>query len=251
MPKESKEVNIGTFELTQPVARISDPCYSKDTWCNGTVDNCLPGTWNAVVHHFEEGSWGTRCGFLIANCATFGKPSPYDVRWEKLDITVGVDAGQAGIFDEEYFKCDPSVNGVKRMGGKNNSPICIDDPWYSICCDRSMSDNQAGVIPYGCNSSSGYGDGSYTAYKIEQDGKTVAIMIDFGLAWEEANPDEEYCCGCNTLTDVLELDDNGFCPKCHSKYYTKCPSCKEEVEKDSLVDGLCEECAAEVEADLS
>ena len=37
--KTMETKNVGNFEMETEVARISDPCYKKDTWCAGTIKN--------------------------------------------------------------------------------------------------------------------------------------------------------------------------------------------------------------------
>lgn len=94
---------VGDFQLTKSVVRISDPCYDRSTWCAGTVDNVLPGTWTSKVVKFthEETDWGERVGELIAQHKDYDIK---DVDWEHVNIDVGVDSGQAGIFDDSQFK---------------------------------------------------------------------------------------------------------------------------------------------------
>jgi hypothetical protein len=238
--------DLGEFQLTQPVARVSDPCYDKKTWCAGTIDNCKTGTWKAKVVMYDESDWGTRVGNLIAYHSDINAPSLTNSDWKLQEIDVGVDAGMCGIFDDKYFKDDDSIEGVKRLGGKGNSVICEDEPWYSICCDRSMSEHSGGVIPYGCNSSSGYGDGSYKAFSLSKDGKVVAIMIDFGLSQEDEEEEMVECSNCDQQFEVDDLDDDGFCSMCHEKLYVTCSECDSEFDADDIVDGACLECREEM-----
>lgn len=51
------------------------------------------------------------------------------------------------------------------------------EPWYNANCD--ILSKMAGVIPYGTVSSSGFGDGSYYCYYIEDNSEIVAIKIVF------------------------------------------------------------------------
>ena len=176
--QKTETIDLGNFQMQSDVARVTDPCYEKDTWCAGTVGPILKGDWMANVIKKDSGSWGVRCSAIVAHHLDHSYREPSDPDWERQDIDVGVDSGQAGIFDEDYFKDDTSVEGCER--GREGG-ICIDEPFYSICCDRTLSDIGAGVIPYGCVSSSGFGDGSYNCSVIKEDDKVVAIMIDFGL----------------------------------------------------------------------
>ena len=64
MKRNCEFINLGEFEMTSPVMRVSDPCYERDVWCCGTVDHCKLGTWEAGVLKTDEGEWGTRCAVL-------------------------------------------------------------------------------------------------------------------------------------------------------------------------------------------
>ena len=167
---------IGKFKVTSDKVRISDPCYDLDTWCAGTVNKVKDGDWEAYVVKSDN-----RCAVLVAHHKDH-KIKNNDHKFRKQSINIGVDSGQAGIFDLKYFKDDKVVAKVKRQC-KNS--ICEDEPWYSICCDRTLGKVGAGVIPFGCVSSSGYGDGSYIYSTAKIKGKVVAIKINFGIIEEE------------------------------------------------------------------
>ncbi len=97
-------IELGSFEVVSKVLRISDPCYNKNTWCAGTVKNALPGTWEAIVQKIDmEDSWGNRCRKLLAAHTSFNAAIH---KFRKLKFTVGVDSGQAGIFDDKFYKKD-------------------------------------------------------------------------------------------------------------------------------------------------
>ena len=228
--QESNVIFLGNFHLTQPVARISDPCYDKDTWCAGTVKGCEVGEWKSNVISFDEGEWGNRNGYLVACVSRLDSiPDPHDSRWSHLEIDVGVDSGQAGIFDEKFYKDDDSIKGVERLD-EDGEVICEDEPWYSICCDRTLQKKGAGVIPYGVVSSSGYGDGGYDAYAIKDSmGEVIALMIDFGIDASKEDEDE----------DEDEEDE-----------MVQCDNCGQEVDVHELRDGLCDECYEENELEI-
>jgi len=196
MKKRKKEGTMyPQFMVVSGNVRVTDPCYDADTWCSTNVNNVKNGTWNAFVKKQSEGMWGERCAELFVwhsdyqKDEVFGKitrkqkgRNDYDeitggMGQKDISATIGVDSGQAGVFDAQFFKDDKSVTGVKRM---HSNIICEDELWYSMCCDRTLSDKSWGVIPYGAVSSSGFGDGSYTAYKCFNNNKeVVGIRIVF------------------------------------------------------------------------
>ena len=178
--------SLGEFEVTSGVLRVSDPCYERDTWCAGTIEPAIEGYWTAQAVIFNEGSWGNRVGYLIVQHKDYNFDLT-DSGWSLENIDVGVDSGQAGVFDDRYYRDDDVVKHITR---KHSESICEDDPWYSICCDRTLCDEQAGVIPHGAVSSSGYGDGSYRCLtQKDENDNIIAVMIDFGLS-EEDEEDE-------------------------------------------------------------
>lgn len=175
-------LELGSFDLTTPVMRVSDPCYDRNVWCCGTVENCRIGTWEAAVLKTDEGDWGERNAVLAVRFANGGPKFSAINRavcngtgqWQECPFEVGVDSGQAGFFDEQYYQMD-------AVFGKPSDPT--EEPgelWYRHCCEATMSRVSAGVIPYGVVSSSGYGDGGYAAVKhLTKDGQVDFMFIVF------------------------------------------------------------------------
>jgi len=165
--------NIGTFIIESGVARISDPCYEDDR-CSGVLKNVKKGTWNASVLYID--SCGKRVSELIVSHNDFIERNKY--KYEKF--YVGVDSGQAGVFDNNYYRDDSSVSHMTDKDRMYNEQICKDEPWYSWCCDRTCSEFSAGVIPFGAVSSSGYGDGVYSCCTHKNDDNEIdSIKIVF------------------------------------------------------------------------
>lgn len=86
-----------------------------------------------------------------------------------------------------------------------------DDLWYSSCCDLTLSEIGAGVIPGGAVSSSGYGDGGYVAsISTDDNSEIVAIRIVFiSEDDEDFNLDDDFCgiCGHHLEECTCESDD--------------------------------------------
>lgn len=99
-------IKVGTFTSNSGRLHISDPCYDKDTWCAGTVQNCVKGVWEAFVEKREVPDWGNRVSRLIVRAVGVEAEEGND---DLLNIDVGVDSGQAGIFDAELYKTDMST----------------------------------------------------------------------------------------------------------------------------------------------
>jgi hypothetical protein len=185
--EEVEVYEVGSFEVVSGTLRISDPCYDDLSWCSGELP-AVNGTWSAMYGEIDEASWGKRVAWLIA----YTGPVPsVNFGWFKTDIDVGVDSGQAGIFDARYYRDDELAKGVELH--EPDDAICEDEPWYSLCCDRTCNDNMAGIIPYGVVSRSGFGDGGYDCYAIEgPDKKVRAVKIVFIGEDEEDEDDDDY-----------------------------------------------------------
>ena len=173
---------MNTFQIEGNRVVVSDPCYKRGTWCQGIVENPKKGTWEGSVTKFDDGEWGTRITQLICCHEDFSPLaiSPLSIlpfeHWQKLPFDVGVDSGQAGVFDDEYYQNDESVKDCTR---KSENVVCEDEPWYSICCDRTLGKEGFGTVPHGFVSTSGYGDGVYTAYCLKKDDEVIAVKIVF------------------------------------------------------------------------
>lgn len=90
--------NGRNIELKNKVV-ISDPCYDINVWCQGILENVKPGTWHTKAENLNVNCWGDRCSALIAWHEDVEEPNNF----EKTNIRVGVDSGQAGIYDYNHF----------------------------------------------------------------------------------------------------------------------------------------------------
>ena len=171
---------IGTFEIESGTVVVSDPCYEDSRALKGIKK----GTWCANVI-YNDG----RCAVLVAYHKNHPVKNIYD-NFIAEHFNVGVDSGQAGIFDSKYFRDDDVVKDVKRIGEESDQ-ICTDESWYSVCCDRTLQKIGAGVIPFGCVSSSGYGDGVYECSTVKTNDEITAIKIDFGVFDEDEENDDD------------------------------------------------------------
>lgn len=198
----------GTIKLGSKIM-VSDPCYGLNTWCQGTINNVLPGIYNCFVEYSDEGDWGTRVSAIEVIHQSFERK---EIEYlDPEDFEVGVDSGQAGIFDYEYYEkfhsdCEERPHVVDewydRVCGKTitleknpkyeefqwrfNEPLSdqikaheeyqkSDRYWkYNQKFDGNIIDNLGFV------SSSGYGDGGYYCWTAEDDNNNViAIRVEF------------------------------------------------------------------------
>lgn len=160
---------IGTFEITSGALIVSDPCYKLPVSSyQGELENVKKGTWNASVKT-KDG----RCAELLARHSEAPKRL---LRWKMAPFVVGVDSGQAGIFDKTVYDNEKTVAEEPKF-----TVSYPDYKWYRMCCDRTLyTDIKAGVVPGGTVSQSGYGDGGYECLvnKNHKD-EIIAVKIVF------------------------------------------------------------------------
>lgn len=158
---------LGTFQVTSGKVYVSDPCYEPDFAKKNILANVKNGTWSAKVEIHDPSG---RCAKLLV-CHEQFKSAPKKF-YKKCGFDVDVDSGQAGIFDVSVYQNDETVEG--RVS------FMPEEPWYSRCCEITMGSG-AGVIPGGAVSNSGFGDGTYKAYRaMDETGEIIAIYINFG-----------------------------------------------------------------------
>lgn len=215
--------NKGIITLGAKVM-VSDPCYGLGTWCQGVLKNVLPGQYDCNVEYSDEGSWGTRVSAIEVTHVNY-KASFLLLQME--DFEVGVDSGQAGIFDYEYY--------AKYHMDATERPH-VNDDWYDMVCDlthtnvknpdyeefywENTDDTVENLLARfkafeeyrqsiksekylykldgntiddrGFVSSSGYGDGGYNCFTAKnEDGKIVSIRVEFIGEYDEEEDEYE------------------------------------------------------------
>lgn len=162
MQKTLTPINLGDINLNKNIM-ISDPCYPIGTWCQIQLNNIKPGIYEAFCIKSNEDEWGIRSSSLIIKHKDI-----HMVEYDELNIhtgDIGVDSGQAGIFDISIYPSD-NHNKIYR------------ENFYNECCDLTLSDNSCGALlnKKGIVSSSGYGDGSYTLYYNENENNEIDYL---------------------------------------------------------------------------
>lgn len=156
----SKEL---TIRLVDEVF-ITDPCYNEETvnQGGGIVVKVRPGLWGCrVLRDLESG----RVHWLM----THHIDHEYIGISAKTEVlgSIGVDSGQAGIFDADYYR-------------KN-----VDDKqWYSQKPCRATSTERGfdTLDDVAVVSASGWGDGCYVVYGVKDEtGTIVNLTIVFAL----------------------------------------------------------------------
>jgi hypothetical protein len=176
-----------TFEVTSGTIVASDPCYEIPTWCQGVIEKVKKGTWEAHIEKSDEGDWGVRIAVLRINHINH---SNRQFSMEGLDIHAGVDSGQFGFFDKDFFRNDEKAKELVKEHFSENWDSKEGDSWYRACCKLTLSPEGWGVLPQGAVSSSGFGDGSYGVYG-EQDAYGEWIAFEVVYIDDEADDEDE------------------------------------------------------------
>lgn len=124
-----QKFKLGTFEVTQPELIISDPCYAPGTWCMGIVPNAQPGIWEAEIGFFHEGKHDAAVAYLAAfhqHCP----PKNQLIAREEL-FKVGVDSGQAGVFDKPFYRAGADAGQIPSEDAL--------EAWYNSCCNQTLT----------------------------------------------------------------------------------------------------------------
>ena len=166
-------LDLGTFEMVSDRMVVSDPCYDADLWCRGELENVLPGIWQAYAVKRDKGEWGSRVVRLVAVHREYADKC--ETAAELATFEVGVDSGQAGLFDCLHYRDDTVAVEHPNVSRKDAGKL-----WYMQCCCQTLTREAAGVLPYGVVASSGYGDGFYDCFVGRNcDGKIVRVEIEF------------------------------------------------------------------------
>ena len=168
-----------TFEIKSGIMVCSDPCYDTAP----VVKNVKNGIWEADIDMVN--TWGERISMLKVNHVN----SNVSGRWELLDFDGGVDSGQFGFFDSDFYRNDEAAKDLEKHDFGEGYDEKEGDSWYRAVCDITLKSEQWGVLSGGAVSSSGYGDGSYNVYGMkDNNGEYVAFFVQF---IDEEDEDEE------------------------------------------------------------
>lgn len=171
--KKNPKQYLGYFDIASGEVKVSDPCYDSDIWCNHTLKNVKNGKWMAVKVSSDEDMWGIRVAQLYA----YVGDEPSEDQFNLVeDAQIGVDSGQAGIFDLPTYRNNDIIDHSDFLSPARQAEE--GEKWYSACCDITLAKQSAGVLTGGAVSSTGYGDGGYNLYAVVDDkGQITAIKI--------------------------------------------------------------------------
>ncbi len=204
---QNRYTELGRFQVKSGFLKVSDPCYAEGTWCAGDI-KARNGWWSAGTLAGKVPGWGDRVLMLAVaaphvdaqRLIELAQMGPSFTRGGEAmgsagvlvdsGIDVGVDSGQCGFFDRDSYKDRADKAGLREIaswalktldgGGANLIKTTLEegDAFYAACCSLTLAAPYAGVLPAGCVSSSGVGDGSYKCM-VRMDGDEVigAVLV--------------------------------------------------------------------------
>lgn len=174
----TNKINLGKEVI------VTDPCYTIPTWCQKIVDNVLPGEYHVFVKKYDCEGWGVRNSMLTAIHKDYvGKK----LKWSEEGPRgiIGVDSGQAGIFnittyrkdDEDVPLGDGDIAFLSQFPTDNEG-----DKWYTKICSHTLGGKNWGHYENGVVCTSGLGDGGYDLFVAQnRNKKVVGFTVDFGI----------------------------------------------------------------------
>jgi hypothetical protein len=176
---EKKFIAIGNFQLGNTVM-VSDPSYAIGIWCQAKLDNVKFGEYVGFAEMIHDADWGVRVARLFALNKEFMKIEYWD--WELSGNEIGVDSGQAGIFDLSTYRNDSvKIDNVPENALfdslKNDEE---GSEWY-LNLTKITLDNDYAIYSNGIVSRSGIGDGGYSLFTTYENGEVIGMCIDFHL----------------------------------------------------------------------
>jgi len=179
------KINLGKSVI------VTDPSYDTETWCQAKLDNVKAGEYLTHCDIVDSDGWGERCSLLIAVHSNY---SANDLKWEVHPQEIGVDSGQAGIFDMAHYRKDgiemqtPEVGYDGQPFDRLEAMLKTEkegDDFYLKMCKFTLSEKKWGGFDYGVVSSSGFGDGGYVLYVAKDGDEIIGFCIDYLVQEEE------------------------------------------------------------------
>lgn len=113
----------GTITLGNRVV-VSDPCYSLGTWCQGILENMLPGEYECI-YNFDENERCVSEIYIVHSSLPKDDLTNTLINCTIAPFEVGVDSGQAGFYDYDYYV-------------SHHTPK-LDEDWYDKVCNLTCN----------------------------------------------------------------------------------------------------------------
>lgn len=225
-PKIDNVSPTNTFVVTSGALRVSDPCYTPDTWCAGTLENVMDGIWQAHVGYHKDSLDAEMAERWLKaeeeRINAFGAKHGEDfVVWERERLAekrkafeerlgrvaylhiVNIEAqshfDHAAEFDSTWVDSTIDVGVDSGQAGFFDLALYqqvwesepVREKFYDEVCDLTLEDKSWGVHPIGVVSSTGWGDGSYTCLVRRDDvGRAIEAIIIYMAEYEDEEGEE-------------------------------------------------------------
>lgn len=178
-------VKIGDFQQISDKMFVSDPLFDYEPkehepnsflWkLNMVIENVLPGCYQVVLLINKNEKYRNAVLVCMHQSMEDSEKKINQYEWKKIG-TIGVDSGQAGIYDLKHYRDDSIISDNNDETSKETS-----DKWYQMNCDLTIKPTDfAGAISHGAVSRSGHGDGMYDVSIVKNDDdKVVMVKIFF------------------------------------------------------------------------
>lgn len=232
---------LKTFDVYSGEVRITDPCYTRGVHldADGKLVSILTlkakkGRWVAEVEKDERvyqdiisklvcyyDEQQSELAGLSDMSSDFHKALAMMMAKDVEKVVenktyVTVESGQVGIFDNKSFRDDKIASRATRVSDKI---VCEDQPWYSICCDRVLSEDQWGSVPNGCVSSSAREGKVEVSTYTNASGELVKVEINFASQIQNGDSDG---------VEEIEESDEDSCD-CHDCRIARGEDCDCEI----------------------
>lgn len=176
----AKAYPLGAMVLSQPLLRVTDPCYQVSPRDASTL-KAKPGQWNAQSV-IGPTTWDTRVKVLQISHESLGEVAVLDYKTlEDTRLTAGVDSAQCGFFDDAQYPRTAAQFEYE------------DDTFYGQCCALTLDAGLPGggvlASQIGAVTRSGFGDGGYDVY-VQRNAQGEVVLAQL-LFIDESAQDEE------------------------------------------------------------
>lgn len=214
------------FAVSSGALRVTDPAYTPDTWCAGTLENVKHGIWQAHVGYHKDAldaelverwlkaeeerinAFGAKHGEDFVVCererlaekrkefdARLGRVAYLHIRHENAQSHFDHEAE----FDSTWVDSDINVGVDSGQAGFFDLALYqqvwesepVKEKFYDeVCALTCLTEGDWGVHPVGCVSSTGWGDGSYTCLVRRDEELRLIEAIIVYMAEDEEGEDE-------------------------------------------------------------
>lgn len=169
-------IDVGTFEIKSGKMNVTDPCYNTGTWCGAYDLDALNGKWHGYVNKCTVLKGREQEHERICELIALHESELNHGNWVLDEYEIGVDSGQAGVFDSEIYP--------KKNDGEFQDPtgLSYDDMkgFYAKSAFLTLREEQCGILDgRGIVSSAGWGDGGYNLFTKRKNGKLSGVKIVF------------------------------------------------------------------------